>query len=250
MRQWERVSRCAVTMAFFAVTAFGQTGSTERYSGMLPCADCSGIRTALTLLRDAQGAPSTFTMSETYVGRPAAGNPKTSGTWTVVHGDAADKSATVYQLHGSGSAGVTSLLRVDDNTLSLLDGSLGQLPASVPHTLRRVTASGNATVVTDKSAGDVSLKVGGALEVRLDANHTTGYSWIAAPVADPVLSRLGAATYKEDSSGGGKAGVGGVEIWRFKAVKTGKEALKFEYRRPWEKNVPAVKTVTFLVTVE
>jgi inhibitor of cysteine peptidase len=110
-------------------------------------------------------------------------------------------------------------------------------------------ASSAVTVVKDQAGGPVSLKVGAMLEVRLDANHTTGYSWIAGPVADPVLVRQGVAKYEEHAAEG-KAGVGGVEVWRFKAVKAGKQALQFEYRRPWEKSVPAAKTVTYSVTVE
>jgi predicted secreted protein len=105
------------------------------------------------------------------------------------------------------------------------------------------------TVVTDQTGVEVSLKVGAVLEVRLEANHTTGYTWIAAPVANPVLVRQGRAVYQEHSTGG-KAGVGGVEIWRFKAVKAGKQGLSFEYRRPWEKGAPAAKIVTFSVTVD
>jgi inhibitor of cysteine peptidase len=106
-----------------------------------------------------------------------------------------------------------------------------------------------ATIITEQTHGDVSLKVGAALEVRLEANHTTGYSWVAAPVANPVLMRQGFARYEEHASGG-KAGVGGVEVWRFKAVKAGKQGLQFEYRRPWEKGSPPAKVVTFSVTVE
>jgi inhibitor of cysteine peptidase len=105
------------------------------------------------------------------------------------------------------------------------------------------------TVVSGQTGGQVSLKVGAVLEVRLEANHTTGYSWIAAPVANPVLMRQGAAKYEEHASGG-KAGVGGVEVWRFKAVKAGRQGLSFEYRRPWEKNVPPAKIVTYSVSVE
>jgi inhibitor of cysteine peptidase len=104
-------------------------------------------------------------------------------------------------------------------------------------------------VVTEQTHGDVSLKVGAVLEVRLEANHTTGYGWVAAPVVNPVLVRQGAAKYEEHATGG-KAGVGGVEVWRFKAMKAGKQGLQFEYRRPWEKGSPPAKIVTFSVTVE
>jgi inhibitor of cysteine peptidase len=105
------------------------------------------------------------------------------------------------------------------------------------------------TVITEQTRGEVSLKLGAVLEVRLEANHTTGYSWVATPVANPVLMRQGFVRYEEPASGG-KAGVGGVEVWRFKAVKAGKQGLQFEYRRPWEKGAPPAKVVTFSVTVE
>jgi predicted secreted protein len=64
-----------------------------------------------------------------------------------------------------------------------------------------------------------------------------------------VLMRQGAAKYEEHASGG-KAGVGGVEVWRFKAVKAGRQGLSFEYRRPWEKSAPPAKIVTYSVSVE
>jgi inhibitor of cysteine peptidase len=105
------------------------------------------------------------------------------------------------------------------------------------------------TVVDDKTAGDLNLKVGGRLEVRLEANHTTGYLWVQEPVEKPVLQKLGKAVYRENPSDG-KVGVGGVEIWKFKAVKAGKQSLRFEYRRPWEKTAAAAKTLSFDVTVE
>jgi inhibitor of cysteine peptidase len=109
--------------------------------------------------------------------------------------------------------------------------------------------AGGATVVTEQTHGDVSLKVGAVLEVRLEANHTTGYSWVFEPAVNPVLMRQGRAVYQEHVAGGA-VGAGGVEVWRFKAVKAGKQGLQFEYRRPWEKGSPPAKVVTFAVTVE
>jgi inhibitor of cysteine peptidase len=108
---------------------------------------------------------------------------------------------------------------------------------------------GGATVVTEQTHGDVSLKVGAVLEVRLEANHTTGYSWVFAPAVNPVLMRQGRTVYQEHAAGG-MVGAGGVEIWRFKAMKAGKQGLQFEYRRPWEKGSPPAKVVTFTVTVD
>jgi inhibitor of cysteine peptidase len=110
------------------------------------------------------------------------------------------------------------------------------------------TPSG-VTVVDEKTAGDVTLKAGGMLEVHLEANHTTGYTWVQVPVEKPVLQKQGKAVYHENPSGG-KVGVGGVEIWKFKAVKPGTQNLKFEYRRPWERTASAAKALTFDVAVD
>jgi predicted secreted protein len=255
MARWGVVFWCVVAASF--VVASGvvgrQTGAVgshvENYSGMMVCADCSGIKTTLVLERDDHGAPGAYTMSETYMGRSAAGTRKTSGMWTIVRGDAADKNAVVYQLHQAGSLSVTSFVKGNENELRMLDGNLAELPASVPHTLKRVAAVGGVKVVSEQTKGEVDLQMGEGLEVRLEANHTTGYSWVAAPVANPVLVMQGKAAYQENAAGG-KAGVGGVEVWRFKAVKAGKEGLQFDYRRPWEKNVPAAKAVAFSIRVE
>jgi predicted secreted protein len=250
MRRWGFVVRCLVVLVFLTVTSgivTAQPVVTERYSGIMPCADCSGIRTTLVLDRSSQGEPINFTLLETYVGRPAAGNRTTIGTWAIVHGDATDKNATVYQLHPHGSTAVTSFLKVN-NELRMLGGDMTELPVSVPHTLKLMVADKVVFKVNDQAGGAVSVKLGGVLEVQLPSNHTTGYSWILAPVADPVLTSQGKAAYVE-SSGEGKVGAGGVETWGFKAVKTGTEGLQFEYRRPWEKNAPAAKTVVIRVTV-
>src|SRR5215831_4012358 len=40
------------------------------YEGVLPCADCEGIKTELTLYRKAESSdPATYRLSETYLGR-------------------------------------------------------------------------------------------------------------------------------------------------------------------------------------
>ena len=250
MRPW----RAALLSAGVAVILVG-TGSSiaqetvlsERYSGTIPCADCSGIKTILVLNRSSQGAPTHYTMTETFVGKPV--KPRVStGNWTIEHGDAADKNATVYQLHQAGSTPVTSLVKVDGE-LRLLGGDMTELPASVPHTLKLSVADRVVFKVNDQAGGAVSLKVGWELEVQLPANHTTGYSWVLMPVDNPAVKSQGEATYRENTTAG-KVGVGGVEIWRFSTIKAGEEDLKFEYRRPWEKETPAAKTMTIQVTVQ
>ena len=45
------------------------------------------------------------------------------------------------------------------------------------------------------------------------------------------------------------AGSGGTGIWFFRASKSGKQELSFQYGRPAVPNAPVVKTVTFTVNV-
>lgn len=53
------------------------------YSGMLPCADCSGIRTTLTLYRDQFDAPTRFMLREEYLQGSTVGLTAVErGDWT------------------------------------------------------------------------------------------------------------------------------------------------------------------------
>src|SRR5207247_4698611 len=59
---------------------------TTTYEGVLPCADCSGLKTELTLNRNAKtSAPETYKLRETYLGKPA-GTRTTMGKWTILRG--------------------------------------------------------------------------------------------------------------------------------------------------------------------
>lgn len=101
-------------------------------------------------------------------------------------------------------------------------------------------------------AGDsgrvVTVKNGEKLTINLSANHTTGYAWAYKAQPGAVAEPVGEAKYVAEKTD--RVGAGGVEIWQFKATKTGHGNLKFEYRRPWEKDAPAAKTVTYTVEVK
>ena len=68
------------------------------FAGDLPCADCPGIRTELTLTRDAPySGDGKYRLVETYIDR---GAPFTStGIWGTLRGDAVDPDSTVYELN-------------------------------------------------------------------------------------------------------------------------------------------------------
>ena len=110
--------------------------------------------------------------------------------------------------------------------------------------------SGKVNVVTqDQDEGQVSLAVGQTLEVRLDSNPTTGYSWQVLDLAGGVLAQEGDAEYKSSSSQP-MPGQGGMEIFRFKAILPGEVTLKLVYRRPWETDVEPADTFELAVMVK
>jgi inhibitor of cysteine peptidase len=103
------------------------------------------------------------------------------------------------------------------------------------------------TTITAADAGrPVALRIGQELALNLDSNPSTGYRWFLASTENSVLTSLGKPSYRQ---GRPVPGAGGIESWTFRAAQAGAQTLKFEYRRPWEKETPPAKTVFFHVTV-
>ena len=116
----------------------GEEPMVLRYAGVLPCADCPGIRTELTLTRKAKGwAEGSYSLSETYLER--GGPHVTTGDWTTLRGDAVDPDASVYQLDPDHTERQRNFLRVgDDVELKALDKDMKRWGGKVPDTLTRV----------------------------------------------------------------------------------------------------------------
>ena len=94
------------------------------------------------------------------------------------------------------------------------------------------------------------LAKGGALEITLEGNPTTGYTWSQVSSNDKVLKPVGAYTYKQNPAPAGMVGVGGKFTFNFKAIGVGATQLKFSYLRPWEKNVPPIETFELNINVK
>ena len=86
---------------------------------------------------------------------------------------------------------------------------------------------------------NVFLQVGDSLEIVLQGNPTTGYMWNLAPWDRRVLEQVGEYAYKATSDA---MGSGGRYTFSFKAIGSGKADLKWSYARPFEKNMPPVKS--------
>lgn len=100
------------------------------YAGELPCADCAGIRTELTLDEVTDlSKPAAYRLRETYLGaKDGEKTVESAGTYTITLGAATSKTAVVYQLNPDKSGESRLFLRVDDNRLRLLDKDRKELP--------------------------------------------------------------------------------------------------------------------------
>jgi copper homeostasis protein (lipoprotein) len=111
----------ALTLAL--MTAAGATSqgpvADGPYAGTLPCADCSGIRTALTLYSmGREGAPLVYRMTATYLGTPDGDRTEERlGPWRRL-GDGPD---AIVRIEPWNDEGRQSFRRADADRLVLLD---------------------------------------------------------------------------------------------------------------------------------
>jgi inhibitor of cysteine peptidase len=104
------------------------------------------------------------------------------------------------------------------------------------------------TVTAENNGKEVTVNQGEVVEVRLEANPSTGYEWeiiqndaeILTPLGDPKFE-LPAPTEPPI------VGAPTMQIFQFSAAKAGKANLKLEYRRPWDKESKPLDS--FAVTV-
>lgn len=233
-----------------------------RYWGLLPCADCAGIRTELALVQNPQtGEPQTYQLTETYLGtKDGDAAPTTSsGKWTSTRGLGADVSAVVFTLDGGGKPDATrSFEQVSLQELRQLDRQGQRIQSALNYTLTRVSdapitlppatpaPSAPATLdgdpvamVTDLASGwPLALKVGQPMLARLTADRGAGGKWtLRAGTDGGVVVQDGAPAYESSAKGG-------TEVFRLKAVKPGSTSLTFDYAEGATK-----RSVTYAVTV-
>jgi len=215
------------------------SGLLGSYTGILPCADCAGIRTDLKLYAER------YELRETYIGtRDGDRTVEGTGRVKVLRGSANDREATVYQLQAGRSDPPRNFLRAGDSELRLLDGKLHDLPGAAPSTLYHATL-----LAEGDSGGTIDVSPGERIVVRLGASRGTGYAWSLLTSGADALTRLAAAEYTPDPQAAGKPGGAGTESWYFQASRSGQQELRFEYRRSWEVNVPAAKSTNYTIRV-
>ena len=94
--------------------------------------------------------------------------------------------------------------------------------------------------LSDPTCGSEVVLIGYMTQIQLESNPTTGYSWRLSK--QPALFDLAKDEYKPAAKQPNVVGSGGTQVITLRAKQQGEEILKFEYVRPWEKDVAPVKT--------
>lgn len=114
-----------------AVSADPAAPQVGTYEGVLPCADCPGIRTRLTL----EGPPGhRYRLERTYLERSAEPFVE-EGVYYILRGSAADPDAIVFEL---GAESGEYFQRTGPDELVKLDREMAPIASSANLSLRRV----------------------------------------------------------------------------------------------------------------
>lgn len=99
----------------------------------------------------------------------------------------------------------------------------------------------------------VNLIIGETVDLHLESNPTTGYSWNSLQLPDGKIVRQTHHAYRGPAASGQThllVGAGGVEHWKFLAVAEGSTELNLVYRRGWEEpsQMDQKLSIHFIVT--
>lgn len=139
-----------ICMAIFACQNSAKTGgkdstlaadtevvTTVTYSGTLPCADCEGIVTELTLSANSESKEQYFKLKETYQGKnqsfPSEGN------FAILQGTPADPAATVIQLNPDKDKNLQRYFqKVSAQELKQLDNEMRTIDSKSNYSLKKL----------------------------------------------------------------------------------------------------------------
>lgn len=103
------------------------------YAGVIPCADCEGIRMELTLKDN-----KTFSLKESYLGTPKGKNNfEVTGKWFAAKGNRQDPNAVIIQLIPAGKHD-PAYFRLESKTkIKMLDRQQNEIKSKQNYTLEK-----------------------------------------------------------------------------------------------------------------
>ena len=115
--------------------------STTVFEGTLPCADCNGIQTTLTLYQNKSKNQYTYRLHEVYLGQNNDKTFDTYGKWIALKGTQEDPKAIVYQLsiqnEDPEDSDVVNYLVINKNSIKLIDDEMNEFESKANYTLTK-----------------------------------------------------------------------------------------------------------------
>jgi len=106
------------------------------YQGVLPCADCSGIQTTLTLYRDQADQPSRFELRQQYLdGAKAGGSDVDRGNWIAERQSVGGKSYPLFILNPTDPEEQFRFLQKASNAVDMLNADGEPVESDLNYTL-------------------------------------------------------------------------------------------------------------------
>ena len=93
--------------------------------------------------------------------------------------------------------------------------------------------TGQARLGDQDNGRTITLKAGEIVEVCLESNPSTGYSW--SLLTEPNKAIVTTVSQVMEGAAVPMPGAGGTDHWKFKAVAPGETGLVLVYKRGWEK---------------
>ena len=114
----------------------------------------------------------------------------------------------------------------------------------------KAAAPKTVEMTRDDDGKSVTVHPGDTVRIKLKSNRTTGYSWALSGKLDEKVLKSEGNEYKVDEHPAGMVGVGGSDVWTFKALAAGKTEIVLGYARPWEKDKAPAQAFKLTVVVD
>ncbi len=103
------------------------------------------------------------------------------------------------------------------------------------------------TLSEAQAGNSITMEIGDTLQVVLEGNPSTGYSWSVEGLDAAILKSTGEPEFHQATDA---LGASGTVTSRFEAVGKGQTVLKMIYSRPFEKGTSPLRTfdVTVVIT--
>lgn len=105
------------------------------------------------------------------------------------------------------------------------------------------------TPKSEKKSADIEVFLNNEFTISLNSNPSTGYSWQWINNATTEVGKVVGEEFVA-SNNSNLVGSAGVQKFKFKALKRGRQIFIFHYIRPWEKGAQPADKSAFEVEVK